>query len=48
VFNATDYKKVLWMDGDTLVLKNIDHLFRRPMLTGAFTVSGRGGRQPPG
>ena len=37
VFNMTQYKKLLWMDGDTLVLKNIDHLFLKPMLTAAFT-----------
>jgi hypothetical protein len=39
VFNLTQYKKVLWMDGDTLVLKNVDHLFLRPMGTMAFTYA---------
>ena len=35
IFNMTQYKKVMWMDGDTLVLKNIDHLFKEPTFTGA-------------
>ena len=39
VFNLTQYKKVLWMDGDTLVLKNVDHLFKKPMGTMAFTYA---------
>jgi alpha-N-acetylglucosamine transferase len=38
VFNMTAYHKLLWMDADTLALKNIDHLMREPMFTGAFTV----------
>jgi len=38
VFNMTAYRKLLWMDADTLALKNIDHLMREPMFTGAFTV----------
>ena len=29
--------QVLWMDGDTLVLKNVDHLFNEPMFTAAMT-----------
>ena len=39
VFNMTQYKKLLWMDGDTLVLKNVDHLFLEPMFTAAFTYA---------
>ena len=35
----TQYKKLLWMDSDTLILKNIDHLFLKPMLTAAFTYA---------
>ena len=35
IFNMTQYKKVMWMDGDTLVLKNVDHLFKEPTFTGA-------------
>lgn len=37
VFGLTQFRKLLWMDGDTLVLKNIDHLLREPMFTAAFT-----------
>ena len=39
VFNMTQYKKLLWMDSDTLVFKNLDHLFLKPMLTAAFTYA---------
>ena len=35
----TQYKKLLWMDSDTLVLKNLDHLFLKPMFTTAFTYA---------
>ena len=42
VFHLTQYRKVLWMDGDTLVLKNVDHLFAAPMLTAAMTYGERG------
>lgn len=39
VFNMTQYRKVMWMDGDTFVLKNIDHLFspEYPTFTGSVT-----------
>lgn len=33
----TQYRKLLWMDADTLALKNIDHLLKEPMFTAAFT-----------
>ena len=33
VFNMTQYKKIMWMDGDTLMLKNIDHLFKEHLFT---------------
>ena len=35
VFNLTRFRKVLWMDSDTLVLKNLDHLLGEPSFTGA-------------
>jgi len=39
VFNLTEYKKLLWMDGDTLVLKNVDHLFNHPHASMAITYA---------
>lgn len=33
------YRKLLWMDADTLVLKNVDHLLQEPMFTAAFTYA---------
>ena len=33
------YRKLLWMDADTLVLQNVDSLLTEPMFTGAFTVA---------
>lgn len=38
VFNMTRFRKLLWMDADTLVLRNVDHLLHRPMFTASFTV----------
>jgi hypothetical protein len=38
VFNMTEFSKLLWMDADTLVLKNVDHLLKKRMFTAAFTV----------
>jgi alpha-N-acetylglucosamine transferase len=35
VFNQTRFRKVLWMDSDTLVLRNVDHLLAEPTFTGA-------------
>jgi len=37
VFGLVRFRKLLWMDGDTLVLKNMDHLLREPMFSAAFT-----------
>jgi hypothetical protein len=34
----TEFRKLLWMDADTLVLKNVDHLLKKRMFTAAFTV----------
>jgi len=39
VFNLTQYRKLLWMDADTLVLKNVDHLLLEPMFTASFTYA---------
>ena len=36
----------MWMDGDTLVLKNIDHLFKEPTFTGSFTHACCNARAP--
>lgn len=36
VFGLTQYRKLMWMDADTYVLRNIDHLLKEPMLTGAM------------
>lgn len=38
VFNMTHYKKLLWMDSDTIVFKNMDHLFKEPAFTTAVAV----------
>jgi hypothetical protein len=37
----TQYKKIVFMDADTLVFRNIDHLFgpEYPMFTAAFTTA---------
>jgi hypothetical protein len=37
VFNMTRFRKLLWMDSDTMVLRNMDHLLREPMFTAAYT-----------
>ena len=39
LFNLTQYKKVVWSDADTLVLRNMDHLFgdTTRTLTSSFT-----------
>ena len=44
VYNMTQYKKVLWMDADTIVFKNMDHLFKEPSFTtGASSGGGAAG-----
>ena len=35
----TEFKKIIYMDTDTLVLKNIDHLALEPTFTSAWTHS---------
>lgn len=41
LFNLTQYRKLIWMDSDVLVLKNMDHLFgpEYPTLTSAVTFA---------
>jgi hypothetical protein len=39
VFNMTGYKKILWMDADTLVLQNVDHLLKKPAFTAGLTYN---------
>lgn len=38
-FGMTDYKKIIYLDADMLVLRNIDHLFEKPHLS-AVTAYG--------
>lgn len=40
VFSLTQYKKIIWLDADMLVVKNIDHLFVHPHLTGVSPYDG--------
>ncbi|CAE7252613.1 GUX4 [Symbiodinium sp. KB8] len=37
VFNMTHYDKILWLDSDVFVMRNLDHLLFYPELTAAFT-----------
>jgi hypothetical protein len=41
IFNMTHYKKLVFMDSDTIAFKNLDHLFgpEYPMFTAAMTYS---------
>lgn len=39
IFNFTQYKKIVWMDGDTIVFKNVDDLFDWPTFTSSITHS---------
>jgi hypothetical protein len=39
VFNMSQYRKLMWMDSDAYVVKNLDHLMKEPMLTGAFVAA---------
>jgi len=36
VFNMTQFRKVIWIDADSFVLKNIDHLMTKPTFTAAM------------
>lgn len=38
VFGLGQYRKVLWVDSDVLVLHNVDHLLLEPDFTAAFTT----------
>ena len=38
VFNMTAYRKVIWMDSDTLVFHNPDALFKEPSFTTGVAV----------
>ena len=38
VFRLTDYEKVVYLDSDLLILKNIDHLFLEPIITMARDI----------
>jgi hypothetical protein len=37
VFGLTQFRRVVWIDSDTLVLNNVDHLVLEPEFTAAFT-----------
>jgi hypothetical protein len=47
VFNLTQFRKVIFMDSDTLVLKNIDHLMREPYFSAPATFSCHNRISPP-
>ncbi len=36
VFHLNEFRKLLWLDGDTIVFHNIDHLLLQPSFTAAF------------
>lgn len=36
IFNMTDYDKLLFLDADIMILKNLDHLFEYPHMTSAL------------
>jgi len=40
VWSLTQFEKVLFLDADTLIVQNIDHLFMRPELTAPITPRG--------
>lgn len=37
VFGMTRFRKLIWMDSDTIALRNFDFVMREPMFTAAFT-----------
>jgi alpha-N-acetylglucosamine transferase len=39
VFNMTEFSKIIYVDADSLVLKNIDHLADAPSFTSSATSS---------
>lgn len=38
IFGYTEYRKILFIDADVLVLRNIDHIMLEPGFTAAFTM----------
>ncbi len=36
VFHLNQFRKLLWLDADTIVFHNIDHLLLQPSFTAAF------------
>ena len=36
IFNLTQFEKIVYLDADIYVLKNLDHLFAAPHLTAAL------------
>lgn len=36
IFNLTQFKKIIFLDADIMVLKNLDHLFEKPHMTSAL------------
>ena len=36
IFDLTEYNKIVFLDADILVLKNLDHLFEKPHMTSAL------------
>ncbi len=36
IFNQTQFDKIIFLDADIMILKNIDHLFEKPDMTGAI------------
>jgi alpha-N-acetylglucosamine transferase len=36
IFNLTQFDKIIYLDADIMMLKNIDHLFEYPHLTSAL------------
>jgi len=38
IFNMTQFRKILFIDADVMILRNIDHIMLEPDFTAAFTV----------
>ena len=38
IFSYTEFRKILFIDADVLILRNIDHIMLEPDFTGAFTT----------
>lgn len=37
IFGMTEFRRLLWLDSDTIMLRNVDHLLVQPSFTAAFT-----------